>query len=229
MAAIQYLPYPLMVLNNQKTLVMANDAMGRLLDIEYNECVDVEENSVVERLWGKTLGQIGIDVLQNGRPVWVMWDSFLDAIAREMDIAKSEAQKEDDAAGGKPSEDDIGPTVEPPGSLKRTTSLTSTNSHDTVVEVVISPGDISAPYWRERDHKASSLKHTYAKMIITVWEMDKERYFALTFTYTDTHKQSLPSSGRSVERPKNEALCRLDGFVISIRPSGIHPQARIDI
>src|SRR5258707_6513088 len=37
MAAIQYLPYPLMVLDNQKTLVMANEAMGRLLDIEDHE------------------------------------------------------------------------------------------------------------------------------------------------------------------------------------------------
>jgi hypothetical protein len=34
LAAMQYLPYPLMVLGSQKTVILANGALGRLLGIE---------------------------------------------------------------------------------------------------------------------------------------------------------------------------------------------------
>jgi hypothetical protein len=66
-----------MILDNQKTLVMANEAIGRLLDVEVHRVVTGEGTSIVGRLWGKTLNQLGIDMLQNGRSTWVVWDSFL--------------------------------------------------------------------------------------------------------------------------------------------------------
>jgi PAS domain-containing protein len=200
MAAIQYLPYPLMVLDNQKTLVMANEAMGRLLDIEDHEGANADETSIVERLWGKSLSQMGIDVLQNGRPVWVIWDSFLDAIAREMDPAESEAQKEDGEAQGQGAQGTALPSAVGPVEPLRSMSRTSMAPHDTVIEVVISPGDAS--YWGDRDRSATALKHTYAKMIITVWGLGEERYFTLSFTNTDTHQTDAPASGRPAARPR---------------------------
>ena len=201
MVAIRYLPYPMMVLDDQKTLVMANEAMGRLLDIEVPEGVNDEETSIVEKLWGKTLSQIGIDVLQHGKPIWVIWDSFLDAIAREID-AESEVQKGEVSAETQEDQGPSGLSEEPAEALRRITSKSRTAMHDTVLEVVISPDDMSVSQSPDGSNKTARLRHTYAKMIVTVWELDDERYFTLTFTNTDTHHAPVPKSGRRPGRPK---------------------------
>jgi hypothetical protein len=58
-----------------------------------------------DRLRGQTLSQMGIDMLEHGRPVWVTWESFLDSIAEglgtrmEDDLAKQESES---GEGGKP-------------------------------------------------------------------------------------------------------------------------------
>lgn len=78
LSALQYLPYPLVVLSSLKTVVMANDAMGRLLGLEDQDDDTVGEQGIcgVDRLQGQTLSQMGIDMLQDGRPVWVTWDTL---------------------------------------------------------------------------------------------------------------------------------------------------------
>jgi PAS domain-containing protein len=70
-AALQYLPMPVIVLNSLKTVVLANESICRLLgvgaeDAEGDEYVD-GGLPVTERLKGKTLSQLGIDLLQDGR------------------------------------------------------------------------------------------------------------------------------------------------------------------
>jgi len=79
LSAMQYLPYPLVVLNNQKTVVMANDAMCRLLGLEDHDSdtASKQETYAVDRLLNQTLPQMGIDMLQNGRPVWVTDTNFV--------------------------------------------------------------------------------------------------------------------------------------------------------
>lgn len=177
MSAIRYLPYPLMILDNQKTLVLANEAMGRLLDIEDHEGVTGEKTSMVGNLWGKTMSQLGIDVLQNGKPTWIIWDSFLDAVAREQDT-----EIESEKLSGPIKRD-----AESPEYVSRSTgTTTSSGLHDTVIEVLISPAVISATYSENKGLKAAPFRHTYAKLIITVWGLDEQRYFTLTFTNTDT-------------------------------------------
>lgn len=81
--AMQYLPYPLVVLNSQKTVVMANDAMGRLLGLEDQDDDAASEQgiSAVDRLQNQTLSQMGIDMLQDGRPVWVTWDTLYESLS----------------------------------------------------------------------------------------------------------------------------------------------------
>jgi len=37
-------------------------------------------------------------------------------------------------------------------------------------------------------------RHIYAKMIITIWEIEDDRYFTLTFTNSDSDQASLPKS-----------------------------------
>lgn len=71
LVAMQYLPTPLIVLNNLKTIVLANDAMGRLMALdEADDEVDATSDdglSSTDKLKGKSLSQIGIDVMQDGR------------------------------------------------------------------------------------------------------------------------------------------------------------------
>ena len=81
--ALQYLPMPVMVLSSTKHIVLANEAIGRLLGIDLDEAEEEEEDknepqpeeldaeSTADILQGKTLGELGIDMLQGGNAVFV--------------------------------------------------------------------------------------------------------------------------------------------------------------
>lgn len=176
LSAMQYLPYPLLVLSNLKALVMANDAMGRLLGLE-NDDGDATSNdgiSGVDRLRGQTLSQLGIDMLQDGRPVWVKWDSFLDGLA---DVVGVESDDDTHHPESESSEGDVTPTAERAEPLKRSSTHKSRSTvHDAVVEVIISHEKMS-PACFARVHQRPTSKHVFAKMIITVWEIDEEKFF----------------------------------------------------
>ena len=77
LAALKYLPTPVLVLSSLKKVVLANEAMGRLLGIE-NSSNDLDESGNEmggeSLLRGQTLSQIGVDILQGGQPIWVSWD-----------------------------------------------------------------------------------------------------------------------------------------------------------
>jgi PAS domain-containing protein len=64
-AALQNLPMPLIVLSSLKTIVLANEAMGRLLGLR-RDSASSQQESVIDVLQGQTLSQIGIDMLQDG-------------------------------------------------------------------------------------------------------------------------------------------------------------------
>ena len=81
MAALQYLPTPVIVLSALKTVVLANEAMGRLLGLDGNDDTqgilgngDYGSRSVQEMLQGQTLSQIGVDLMHGGQIVWVNWE-----------------------------------------------------------------------------------------------------------------------------------------------------------
>lgn len=83
LAALQYLPTPLLVLSSLKTVILANEAMGRFLGLESYTDEEGEEKSMDDQgegvaaqdvLYGRTLSQIGIDMLQGGQPIWVSWE-----------------------------------------------------------------------------------------------------------------------------------------------------------
>lgn len=80
-AALQFLPTPLLVLSSLKTVILANEAVGRLLGLDNLDEAQVsavdegqEEVSVVDMLRGQTLSQIGIDMIQDGQQIWVSWE-----------------------------------------------------------------------------------------------------------------------------------------------------------
>ena len=78
LAALTYLPTPLLVLSNAKRVILANEAMGRLLGMDNLDDVPTngnhEETETLAMLQGQTLSQLGIDVIQNGQCVWVTWE-----------------------------------------------------------------------------------------------------------------------------------------------------------
>ena len=82
LAALHYLPTPLLVLSSMKSVILANEAMGRLLgltDASANHGVEDgvdsnEEKPVLDRLVGRSLTDIGIHIIQNGQRIWVGWE-----------------------------------------------------------------------------------------------------------------------------------------------------------
>jgi hypothetical protein len=73
LTALQYLPVPILVLSSLKTIVVANEAMGRLLGIDF-ERTAYDDMSISEVLQDKSMGDLGIDILQNGSPLLVSWE-----------------------------------------------------------------------------------------------------------------------------------------------------------
>jgi hypothetical protein len=73
LTALQYLPIPVLVLASTKTVVLANEAMGRLLDIDFESAVH-DSMTITDLLYGMNMGDLGIDILQNGSPILVTWE-----------------------------------------------------------------------------------------------------------------------------------------------------------
>lgn len=59
-AALLHVPIPLLVLSNQKTVVLANHAVEKLLDLDTTD--------------GKTLSQLGIQVAQDDHNTRYTWE-----------------------------------------------------------------------------------------------------------------------------------------------------------
>jgi len=94
--ALQYLPMPTIVLSSGKTVVLANEAMGKLLGLDAR--LGAEEGqlgitpSLTDVIFGKSLSQLGIDMLHGGSPVWVKWEvrnKSVDPSYRNIDLIQN--------------------------------------------------------------------------------------------------------------------------------------------
>ncbi|CAG8952830.1 hypothetical protein HYFRA_00007543, partial [Hymenoscyphus fraxineus] len=221
LSVLQYLPYPVLVLDSMKTLVMGNEAMERLLGLEdHDETSSDDGPSIMQRLQGQTLNQLGIDMLQAGESVWVNWEAFLDGLADDLGAEKS--GEISDSGGG---EGDQTPTARSASYDNRLTTakLNSTSVHDSVVEVVISRGAFAASSFA-RHGQAMMGEHTFAKMIISIWEVEDERYFTLTFTSTESSQKSLPGP-RGTSRKIPKAPKRASAMSITSTRSSRSPES----
>lgn len=74
--ALQYLPTPVLVLNSVKTVVLANEAMGRLLGIDPSELEndDGPVATVTDILQGQHMSYLGVEILAHGSPILVSWE-----------------------------------------------------------------------------------------------------------------------------------------------------------
>jgi len=200
LTALQYLPVPILVLSSLKTIVLANEAMGRLLGIDF-ESTAFHGQSVSEALEDKSVGDLGIDILQNGSPILVSWENFLDCVVQD-----SIANNEHDGGGS----GHTTPTAEPKVHVSRSSqgqesfaelsssNLARTTVHDVSVEVVISPlvlGTNGASHTPDRKHSYANA--IQASCIISMWSIEDTQYFTLTFTSATAAapaKSSQPSS-----------------------------------
>ena len=81
LTALKYLPTPLLVLTSQKMVLLANEAMARLLGLESMDeegndpdGEDSDHTRSLDLLRGQTLSQIGIDMVEDGQAIWVSWE-----------------------------------------------------------------------------------------------------------------------------------------------------------
>ncbi|KAI5366460.1 Putative PAS domain, signal transduction response regulator, receiver domain, CheY-like superfamily [Septoria linicola] len=202
--ALQYLPMPVLVLSSQKTVVLANEAMGRLLGIDPDPPSEKEDadmtplqrlasrdiRSSTDILYGVTLGELGLDLLQNGGPMFVAWDSFLDSVVDDASKAQCSTTQLNTYHGRYRDQD-----TTPTGGArhKRSTSAHTNNSsrlshpeasrtevHDALTEVI---------FTTHRDSRSglpilggSDADHIQAQMIISIWATEDDQFYTLTFT-----------------------------------------------
>lgn len=215
-SALQFLPVPVLVLNNLKTVVLANEAMGRLMGMspDSNDSDDLAHG--VGKLTGQSLSQVGIDMLQNGRPVFIAWETFLDSIADEMGPAHLQPAnfQQQNSQGSQP-EGDMTPIAESTADNK-----SPGHSPQAAVEVVISRRDRNKPVTEPQIINRASENQAFAKMIISVWDISEQQtYFTLTFTNTES-TSSVSSRKKAVARPSAlESADRKTIFTASKPPS----------
>ncbi|KAK5058910.1 hypothetical protein LTR84_011174 [Exophiala bonariae] len=181
LAALATLPTPLLVLSSSKTVILANNAIGKLLGLAQPD----SQSTVTDLLRNQTLSQIGIDMVSDGVPVWVSWDKFLENVASGF-----KHDPEEDAASG-----DLLPDV---GSGETTPTATheqrrgrssnrsrTSKTDDTVVDIVFSSKPTPAlprSHPHEQPKTRNSQLRASCRMIISIWFLNSERFYTLTFT-----------------------------------------------
>ncbi|KAF2850812.1 putative histidine kinase group protein-like protein [Plenodomus tracheiphilus IPT5] len=208
LAALQYLPVPLLVLSSAKTVVLANEAMGRLLDIEF-ESTAIHRLSITEVLQEKSMSELGIDILQNGSPVLVTWEDFLDGVVEDATLNSADELIEDQMGSGHttPTAARTPQQAMPQEDLPRlsSTNLARTTVYDVAVDVVIAPL-ARAP--GQKPERISAYKHAMqASCIISIWSIEETPYYTLTFTSATATEsaQSAKASSRIVNRTNTGA------------------------
>jgi PAS domain S-box-containing protein len=193
LAALSTLPTPILVLSSSKTVLLANNALGRLLSIDQDE---EDDTSVTDLLRGQTLSQLGIDTISDGVAIWVSWDKFLDNLADGLEASHTDNGIPVHSLGRIASGDET-PNAERGRSPSR---VESKKFQDTVIDVIISSRHDQLPpqQRRSRPHKRRPGVKATCRMIISIWQLAGQRFFTLTFTSSMTpstvHTHSTTSS-----------------------------------
>lgn len=198
-SAMQYLPTPVIVLNSLKTVVLANEAMGRMMGIITDDTDEEDTSLTIDRLRGQTLSQVGIDMLQDGKPVWITWETFFDTLVHEIGARPPASQQSPPTATA--GAGDATPTINGPPSPTKRRNTPTKPTQDAIIEVVISRKGLNKTTFDSRYKSKESEFHAFAKMIVTVWEVeDKQLYFTLTFTSTQSPPSTPVNNKKSVAK-----------------------------
>lgn len=152
------------------------------------------------------------------------WDSFLESVANDVTGHVDKRDITSAPAGSEHGEGDSTPTVvrAEPKSGRLGQGKEHPVVNDAVVEVIISPHLATKKF---TSAKEAASKHVQVKMIITVWELDDERFYSLTFTSPDYSPTSVPSMrGKAKQLRQGSGSTRLSattGSTPRSRPSSV--------
>ncbi|KAK4190554.1 putative signal transduction histidine-protein kinase [Podospora australis] len=198
-STLQSLPVPVLVLDSLKTVTLANEAMVRLLGVITDDAQESDSIvAVMDQLRGQSLSQVGVDLVQEGVPVWVDWEQFLDQAAYETSLHKVHTS----ANGLSTADGDVGDATPRPTSESRGVdgigaSSPGSSSPTLAVEVVISPKDINRTTYDPRARASLAVAQIRARMLISVWGFTERQMFTtLTFTSTDLSTAPAPAPRR---------------------------------
>ena len=225
--ALQYLPMPVLVLSGDSKILLANEAMARLLGIDLysTECnqnpgqaagsneedTNHECRHPTDILYGKTLSDLGIDLMRGGNAVFIAWEEFFKTLV----LDASRAQVPDTNLNLYHS-DGVQSETTTPTRHKRSASRTSRTSqkskqraevHDAVVEVVFPTQRDDETGLPRTKHEIT--EHVQAQMIVSTWATEDDVFFTLTFTASadgsvssgSSFAETVASSSRVVSRP----------------------------
>ncbi|KIW22732.1 uncharacterized protein PV07_10998 [Cladophialophora immunda] len=197
LAALAALPTPILVLSSLKTVLLANSAVGRLLGADHDD----PDLRVADFLKGQTLSQLGIDMVSDGGvPVWVSWERFLDNLAGDLHSAATDRIPPANSLRGVQSGETTPIAVAAAAARGRLALQDRTEkTRDTVVDVIISRHHDQAPHGsrRQKYNKTHRAARTTCRMIITIWELEGQQFFTLTFTSSAGHTPTKTSSHSS--------------------------------
>lgn len=220
--ALQYLPMPVLVLSQKKTIVLANEALGRLLGIDLQRpYTSPSDNDDAQRrnsqdirdatgvLYGIPMSALGMDLLQNATPVWISWDDFLDSVRQDALAAFDSQQGASDGGDVTPTADShtASDTSPKPAPLTRA-NLARTTVHDVAVDIVFSTHrnpwtglPISTKTKGGHTPVVNEIaKHIQSTVIISVWTVDDEQCYTLTFTSASDAQSSSSVTSRTSHR-----------------------------
>lgn len=227
--ALQYLPMPLIVLSSEKVVVLANEAMGRLLGVDLHQHVSLPPDPHVDRrdsrdvlsatdiLLGVPMAALGMDLLHNASPVWVSWSDFLDSVKRDAVSAFDAETASADGGDVTPTADSHSGSKTPPFRTPLTrANLARTTVHDVAVDVVFSTNrepltGLPVAGSKTNGPKTNNLSditgHIQSTVIISVWTIDDRQYYTLTFT-SSADVQSSPSTSSVGTRTTHRTVAR---------------------
>ena len=219
LAALRYLPTPILVLSPFKTVLLANEAMGRLLCLSNGHEASTTQcgcppTSGVHETYGRTLSQVGVDLIQNDVPVWVDWESFLDTIGQD---SESHVQ----TSGEKTPTLKPDPHAVPSNDISK---LDHTSVSDVAVDVILSPERCVYPEKKRGSKKIGSMPGTAATMIISTWWAQGVKYFTLSFVSTPTRQPMTDVKPPVRFGPRNQTVIDSPNSVSSVS-SGRRSQA----
>ncbi|KXS98134.1 hypothetical protein AC578_9392 [Pseudocercospora eumusae] len=243
-AALQYLPMPVMVLSSTKQIVLANEAMGRLLGID-PDCVHEEDDvhmhplqrlasrevkSASDVLYGATLGQLGFDLLQNGSPVFVAWEEFLETVVDDASKAQCSTTQLN-THHGRAKDKDTTPTRQRHHKRSISTGATSTSSrhsHTSGARTEVHDASLSVVFSTHRDAKTGMplaartelTHHVQCQMIVSVWATEHEQFYTLTMTAATGSESSSSSSDSAKTTSRTVSRQATSSYSNSV-PSGL--------
>lgn len=219
LTAMQYLPIPIIVLSPNKTVISANEAMGKLMGVDLDILAPQRDNVVTisDVLRGQNVSQLGIDIIQRGSPIMMNWVDFLDSVVEQATKQRHETEDPPQLPSGEstPTAEYGNRDVQSKPEIARLSSsnLASTTVFDTSIDVMISPHAETVAASQDRKHP--DRKPMAASMIITLWKIDDDQYF--TFTFTSSAAAEKPAA----PRPSSRTVTRqATGFIKSPGSAG---------